>query len=96
MSRGFGNYLLTDSTNLIWNHKWNQSIASRAAVGVLKTEFAGTTRADSATSVALGVDYSLRRWLTVGLDWAMTDNSSNVSAQAFKRNITMLTVNASL
>lgn len=93
---GFGNYLLTNTTNLTWNHKWNQSVSSRAAIGVLKTEYAGTTRDDSTTSVALGVDYSLRRWLTVGLDWAMTDNTSNVAAQAYKRNVTMLTLNATL
>lgn len=95
-STGFGSYNLLTNTNLAWNHQWTRSLTSRAAFGVLKTDFGGTTRSDSATNYSLTVEYAVMRWLKLGVDWAGTDNSSNVPAAAFKRNVTMFTVNASL
>lgn len=95
-STGFGNYALNTSVDLVWNHKWNQSISSRVAVGALNTNFGGTNRADKASKVALSVDYSMRRWLKLGVNFDYTDNTSNDANAAFKRNITMFTVNASL
>ncbi len=93
---GLGNYALNTNTDLVWNHKWTQSLTSRVAVGVLNTDYAGINRADRANSYALTVDYALLRWLKVGVDLARTDNSSNDANAAFKRNVGMLTLNASL
>ncbi len=95
-SSGFGTYSLNTGTNLTWNHKWNQSFTTRAALGLLNTDFGGTTRSDNTTTYALTADYALRRWLTVGVDFARTDNSSNVATSEYKRNVTMLTLNATL
>jgi hypothetical protein len=95
-SSGFGNYNLVTTNNLSWNHKWTGSLSTRAALGVVKTEFGGTTRSDSATNYTLTMDYSVLRWLKVGVDWAGTDNTSNVPTSEFKRNVTMFTLNASL
>ncbi len=93
---GFGIYQLTSGTNVTWNHQWSQVLSTRAGVGLLKTDFGGTSRTDNATNYGLAVDYSLLRWLKVGLDWSLTDNSSNVPTSAFRRNVTMFTLNASL
>mgnify|MGYP000860967700 FL=1 len=93
---GFGNHQLTTGTNVTWNHRWNQTLSTRAGVGLLKTDFGGTSRTDNATNFGLAVDYSLLRWLKIGIDWSLTDNSSSVPTSAFKRNITMMTLNASL
>ena len=95
-STGFGNYLLNTGTNLTWNHKWTQSLSSRVAVGVLNSEFVGTPRTDTISSYALTVDYAIMRWVKVGLDFASTDNSSTAAASTYKRNVTMLTLNATL
>lgn len=93
-STGFGNYSLNTGVDLSWTHKWNQSVSSRVAVGTLTTDFGGTNRTDKASKVALSVDYSLRRWLNIGVSFDRTDNSSNDAAGSFKRNVTMLTMNA--
>lgn len=93
-STGFGNYDLNTGVDLVWTHKWNQSVSSRVAVGTLTTDFGGTNRTDKASKVALSVDYSMRRWLNFGVSFDHTDNSSNDAAAAFKRNVTMLTMNA--
>jgi hypothetical protein len=93
---GFGNYNLLTTNNLTWNHKWTGSLTTRASVGLVKTDFGGTTRSDSATNYALTMDYAVLRWLKIGVDWAGTDNTSNVPTAEFKRNVTMFTLNASL
>jgi hypothetical protein len=95
-STGFGNYSLITTNNVSWNHKWTGSLSTRAALGVVKTDFGGTTRSDSASNYSLTMDYSVLRWLKVGVDWAGTDNTSNVPTAEFKRNVTMFTLNASL
>jgi len=95
-STGFGNYIVNTGSNLNWNHKWTQSLSSRTTFGLLKSDYAGTTRSDSITSYGLGLDYSMSRWLRLGMDWSGTDNSSNVSTFTYKRNLTMFTLNASL
>lgn len=93
---GFGNYNLNTSTDLIWNHKWTQSLTSRMSMGVLNTEFGGTNRKDTANNYAVTVEYAVLRWLKVGVDFARTDNTSNDATAAYVRNVTMLTLNASL
>ena len=95
-STGFGNYSLLTTNSIVWSHKWTGSLSTRAALSLVKTDFGGTTRSDSATNYALTMDYAVLRWLKVGIDWAGTDNTSNVAASEFKRNVTMFTLNASL
>ena len=93
---GFGDYSINTGSNVIWNHQWTRALTTRAALGLLKTDFAGTTRSDSATNYSLTMDYAVLRWLKIGVDWAGTDNTSNLPAAAFKRNVTLFTLNASL
>jgi hypothetical protein len=97
-STGLGNYELKTNTALNWKHKWTQSIGTSATIGTLVTEFGGATngRIDTANSYSVGVNYSLRRWLKLGFDFTATDNTSNISTAAYKRNISMFTLNASL
>lgn len=93
---GFGNYNLVTNTNVTWTHKWNQSIGSRLTLGLMDTEFGGTPRQDSALNFGIKVDYAIRRWLKVGVDFARTDNTSNSAVNEYKRNLTMLTLDATL
>jgi hypothetical protein len=95
-STGYGNYTINTSTDLVWNHKWTQSLHSRMAAGVLKADFSGTNRTDTTNNYGLAVDYAVLRWLKLGVDFARTNNSSNDAAAAYKRNVTMLTLDASL
>lgn len=95
-STGFGNFAINTSIDLIWSHKWTQSLSSRVAVGVLNTEFGGTDRSDTTNNYALTVDYAVLRWLKVGVDFARTDRTSNDANYTYQRNVTMLTLNAAL
>lgn len=94
---GLGDYQLFTSTDLVWNHKWSQSLTSRVALGVLVTDFmgAGIDRTDTANNFAFTLDYQVMRWLKMGVDFSVTDSTSNVPNASFKRNISMFTLNAS-
>jgi hypothetical protein len=93
---GVGDYNLNTTTTIIWNHKWSRSLSSQVSAGVLKTDFGGTTRSDSTNNFSATLDYAVLRWLKIGIDLATSDNSSNVASGAFKRNVSMVTLNASL
>jgi len=93
---GFGDYNLVTSTNLTWTHKWNQRLGSTVNLGVMNTEFGGTSRTDSALNYGFGANYELFRWLKIGVDFAATDNSSNSAGKDYKRNTTMLKLDATL
>lgn len=97
-STGVGDYSLLTGTDLSWNHEWSKSLRSRVGVGQLVTDFVGLgiDRKDTARNYALTVDYQVLRWLQMGVDFTVTDSSSNEPGQSFKRNITMFTLNASL
>ena len=93
---GFGDYNLVTSTNLIWTHKWNKRLGSTVNLGVMNTEFGGTTRADSALNYGFGANYELFRWLKIGVDFAATDNSSNSAGKEYTRKTTQLKLDATL
>lgn len=95
-STGVGTYTLNTATNLVWNHVWSNSVSSMASIGTLKTDFGGTTRADTTNTYSLGVNYAFRRWLTLGVDFANTDNTSSDPLSEYKRHVTKFTLNASL
>ena len=95
-STGFGDYRLLTSTNLVWQQKWTKSLGSSISAGVLGTIYGGTGRVDNAVNFGFKVDYAVLRWLQIGLDFARVDNSSNDAAAAYKRNLTALTLTATL
>lgn len=93
---GYGSFVDKTSTDLVWNHQWTQSLTSRLSAGVLHSDYGDKTRKDKATNYSLTVDYAVLRWLKVGVDFATTDNVSNDAALSYKRNVSMLTLNATL
>lgn len=95
-SSGVGTYDLNTTTSLSWKHNWTQSLSSEAVISNLNRTYGASTRSDSANTYSLAVDYSVLRWLKIGVDMATTDYSSNVPTAEYKRNIMMFTLNATL
>ena len=93
---GVGDYNLNTSVDLIWNHNWNRALSTRVSIGTLDVDFGGTSRKDTATNFAFSAEYAWLRWLKVGIDLATTDNKTNAVTGAFKRTVSMVTLNASL
>jgi hypothetical protein len=95
-STGVGNYTLNTGTDLIWSHNWSRSLSSRVLLGTLNSDYSGSGRSDTANNFSVAADYAVLRWLRLGVDVATTDSQSNVASAAFKRDVIMLTLNASL
>jgi hypothetical protein len=97
-STGVGDYTINTGTDISWSHKWTNSVSSRVGLGFLNTDYAGLgiKRNDKTTNTSLTLDYQVLRWLKMGVDVGLSDRSSNVTGQDFKRNITMFTLNATL
>jgi hypothetical protein len=93
---GLGSYELRTNNAVIWNHKWTDLITSRVSFGSLRTEYTSVSRTDTASISTLTLDYAITRWLKVGIDLATTDSTSTDPNAGYKRNISMLTLNASL
>lgn len=93
---GVGTYELNTTTSLSWKHNWTKSLSSEAAISNLNRSYGGSARTDTVNSYSLAVDYSVLRWLKVGVDLSKTDLSSNDPTAEYKRNVMMFTLNASL
>jgi hypothetical protein len=93
---GSGDYNLNNNLDLTWIHNWNQKLSTRLSAGKADVDYGGTPRKDSANNFGVGIDYTLTRWLRFAADISSTDNKSTEPTGAFKRTISMVTLNASL
>jgi hypothetical protein len=95
-STGFGDYVMNTGATLAWNHQWASTISSRASLGSVQSDFASTTRSDTTKNYGLGFFYNVSRTVRAGLEWTRTDRSSSLSIYEFNRNVTMLSLEATL
>lgn len=95
-STGYGDYITNTATTLTWQHQWASTISSRASLGSVQSDFAATTRSDTINNYGLGVFYNIARTVRAGLEWTRTDRSSNQTIYEFSRNVTMLSLEATL
>jgi hypothetical protein len=93
---GYGNFQINTSNSLSWNHQWTGYVTSRVSAGRVQTDYAGTTRNDTIDTLSGTVNYSVLRWLNIGIDYANTNRTSTDSTAEFKRNVVMFVVNATL
>jgi hypothetical protein len=93
---GVGNYLENTNNTLSWNHQWSGSFTTVASAGVLKSKFAGTGREDDIQRMSITANYALRRWMSIGVDFANTNTKSNQTGLDWKRNVTMFNANFTL
>lgn len=97
-STGNGNFIDTKSYNVNWNHAWSDIINTDLGLGLTNETYEGAAdgREDDTTSVNMGLNYDMRRWLTFGLNYTYSDIDSNLANTDYSKNLVMLTINASL
>jgi hypothetical protein len=94
---GTGNAIDTTTYNVNWNHAWSDIINTDLGLSLMNETYEGSSnREDDTSSVKLGLNYDMRRWLTFGVNYSYTDVDSNVVGEDYTKNLVMLTVNASL
>ena len=95
-STGVGEYLVNTSGAIAWSHKWTSYLVSRLSYDSTRSRFAGTDRVDTLATTHATIDYALRRWITVGLDYAHMNRDSNAAEAPYDRNVFMFTLNLTL
>ncbi len=95
-STGVGDFILTKRYGATWTHEWNSRLSTAANISRADDDFTNGGRNDSTDSIGFKIDYKVRRWLTIGGEFANTDRDSNISAFRYKKNIYTLTLGATL
>ncbi len=95
-STGVGNFITNNATTLTWNHKWASYISSRVNFGYIKSDYDADPRRDKTKNYGIGFFHELGYQMRLGLDWQRTDRSSNLETYDFKRDVTMITLEAVL
>jgi len=97
-SGGSADYIDTTGISLAWLHEWSDRVATNMRYDFSNQDYVGSDngREDDVNKVSFGVDYDLRRWLTIGVDVSHKDFNSNLSNTDYKSNDIFLTVQGSL
>ena len=95
-STGLGNYILTSTYSLGWNHEWNSLLTTNVIARYQKDEYQGFDRTDNTKGLGFKVGYRFRRWLTLGAEYNYTTRDSNSPQFEYDRNLYLLTATASM
>ena len=95
-SSGLGNSVTASKTLLNWTHDWNSQVSTTLAGAYGRDVYQGNPRADNFSSLGLGINYQMRRWLTFGADYAYSKRDSNVDTADYTRNVFLLFVRGAL
>ena len=97
-STGTGDFLLTQSYGVNWNHAWNSRFSTMTQGSWRQDEFLGTGggRVDKTTTLGINLNYQWQRWLRFGAAYTYTDRVSTPSTFDYTRHLWMLTLGATL
>ena len=97
-STGTGDFLLTQTYGMTWNHAWNSRFSTAAQASWRKDDFLGTGggRVDKTSTLGANFTYQWQRWLRFGGSYTMTDRTSNPNTFDYTRHLWMFTVGATL
>ncbi len=91
-----GNFILTDNVSLSWNHDWSSRVRSTLALAQGRDVHEGLNRTDTRENLGLKANYAFRRWLRVGGEFKYEARDSNVPNVDYKRNLMLITLDATL
>lgn len=86
----------TETYSLTWNHSWDERISTQAMLSHMNEDYIGLTREDETDTAMVGVNYELKRWLSMNLAYTYKDKDSNALDESETQNLFMLTFQGSL
>lgn len=98
ISEGDDGSIANEASNysLDWSHDWSALLSSNIGYSLSNLDYIGTSREDDLYTTNIGVTYRLLRWVDLQLGYRHIENDSDLASEDFKRNIYMLSINASL
>lgn len=91
-----GTYIDRTGLRLSWEHEWTSFVSSEIAVARLNSDYFGSTREDDEDAFTVRLNYNMRRWLDLGLNYAYSDRDSNFSGLIYDKNTIYLSVDVAL
>lgn len=85
-SEGAEDYIETTRTSLNWNHQWSDRMSTDVNYTFTDEEYE-TNREDETDAFGVGVNYELRRWLSVGAGYKYKEVDSTVASESYDRNL---------
>lgn len=97
-STGTGDFLITQTYGVNWNHAWNSRFSTVALASWRKDEYLGTGggRVDETSTFGVRFSYQWQRWLRFGGEYTVMERVSSPSAFDYTRHLWLLTVGATL
>lgn len=91
-----GNFILTDNVTLLWNHDWSSRVRSTLALAHGTDVHEGLNRTDTRDNLGMKASYAFRRWLRAGGEFRHETRNSDVPNIDYKRNLMLITLDATL
>jgi polysaccharide biosynthesis protein VpsM len=85
-STGLGTAIIVKATGLAWKHDWNSKVSTGVTYIYSNDAYVGYDRTDEVNSLGLKVNYQLRRWMGLGLEYLYVDRNSNLNQYDYTRN----------
>ena len=95
-SGGAEDYIDSTRWTLGWTHGWSDRFSTRLSHTLLNEEYEGTTVDNDTNTTTLGLNYDMRRWLTLGADFSHKSFSSNVAGADYDSNEVIFRVQGAL
>jgi len=93
---GNGTYIDRTGYRLSWDHEWTSFVSSEIAIARLESDYVSSIREDEEDEFSIRLNYAMRRWLDVGLNYVYSDRDSNLTGLTFDKNTVYLTVDVAL
>lgn len=95
---GMGNFIDAETYGVNWQHGWSSRITSNVFYNMSEESYekSAVKREDDLESYGLRVDYSLLRWVDLGLSYTYSEKDSNLNQFDYDRNQVALHVNISM
>ncbi len=95
---GTGSYINQKQVSIAWQYSWNPRLSHSAQLMANTQEYVNTNPAISDTNmgITLGLNYRMRSWLGLGLNYSYSKRDSNRNSYNFDQNMITLNVNMTL
>lgn len=84
---GIGNAANVRNFKLSWTHNWGWNISTTTNLIYINSNYSGNSREDNDLGGGFSIDYSFRRWLSVGVNYTYLLRSSTGSNLDYQRNV---------
>lgn len=85
-STGIGSAAVTTAHSVTWGHAWNDRYSTNVGLSRSSSDFQDKNQEDDLTTLSVGSEYQMKRWLSLTAGFEVVKNDSNVNVFDYDRN----------